>query len=51
MLVSLKARSRGTRAIQAKNPRSKPGKERVSSEAERSAKRIFMINDAIFSSA
>jgi len=50
-VVFLRAKSRGTRAIQAKNPRLKSGKERTRSADENNAKKILLINNGIFSLA
>jgi hypothetical protein len=41
------AKSKGMRAIQAKNPKSKLGKERTSIIAEEIAKKILIINSGI----
>ncbi len=42
------AKKKGTKPIQAKNPRSKFGKERVSSDAERMAKKILITKGIFF---
>jgi hypothetical protein len=46
-LIFLMARSKGISAIQARNPRSKFGKERISSIAEKNAKQILIMNNGI----